>query len=332
MLLLSVIIPVFNGQETIVKTLSTIIHNFLILGIKNRVEFIIVNDGSEDKTESVVNDFIYENIMWSIKYISQKNQGLSVSRNVGLNQAKGEYIWFFDADDILLNDRLVDIFDLLKYREIEVVSFKNRSIIAGILTDDIGCDFPVVRDKIITGIEAFEQGYTPSSVCCLIIKKSLFYDHSIFFYPGITHEDVELTARLMVIVKRIIFIDAKAYGYIYRTDSTSKSKNKNSYIKYTKDNITIADSLQDFSLGLNKREQKQISNIINNIVWNYIYNLFLSKKHIDEEMLKQFLNTLFISKVYPLKGSMQTRFQRLTKNFFNNKFLLKHTLKIIYRF
>lgn len=331
-MILSVIIPVFNGQETIIQTLNTIIHNFLILGIKNSVEFIIVNDGSEDETEKVVNNFIHENPIWSIKYISQENQGLSVSRNVGLNQATGEYIWFFDADDILLSDRLVDIFDHLKSREVEVISFKNRSIIAGVFTDDIGCDFPVVRDKIITGTQAFEQGYAPSSVCCLIIKKSLFYDNNIFFCPGITHEDVEFTARLMTIVKKIIFVDAKVYGYIYREDSTSRTKNKDDYIKYSQDNIVIANSLQEFLLGLNKRNQKQISNIINNIVWNYIYNLFISKEHIDEDMLDRFLDTLFTSKVYPLKGSMQTGFQKLTKNIFNNKFLLKHTLKIIYRF
>lgn len=331
MLILSVVIPVFNGQETIVETLNTIIHNFLILGIKNSVEFIIVNDGSEDETERVVDNFIYKNTVWNIEYYSQENQGLSVSRNVGLNKANGEYIWFFDADDILINDRLVDIIDRLKSREVEVIAFKNRSIVAGVLTDEIGCDFPVVKNTIITGTQAFEQGYAPSSVCCLIIKKSLFYDNNIFFCPGITHEDVELTARLMIIVKKIIFVDAKVYGYIYREGSISRNKNKDEYIKYTQDNIVIANSLQDLLLGLSNRDKKQISNIINNIVWNYIYNLFMSKEYIDEDMLNKFLDTLFDSKVYPLKGSMQTRFQNITKTVFNNKFLLNHTLKLIYR-
>ena len=326
MLVLSLIIPVYNSQDTIVDTLNSIVDNLSKYFNENLVEIIIVNDGSKDNTEELVKDFIRNNSFFSFKYLYQENQGISVARNFGLNSSNGEYIWFFDGDDILIDDGLLNISKYIMAREIEVISFRNRAVIDGIITDNFGCDFSVVRNCTLSGIEALEQGYPPSSVCCLIVKRKIFYDNNIFFYPGVTHQDVELTARLMTVVSKVVFIEAIPYGYVYMKNSISKSKNKNKFMKYCTDNIVVAKSLHDFSLSIEKVESKLINNVVNNIVWNYIINLYLSKSDIDKKMLKTLLDTLFYSDVYPIKGPMQTKFQRLTKIFFNRKIFLKSTL------
>src|SRR5690606_22062158 len=118
----------------------------------------------------------------------------------------------------------------------------------------------------LSGVAAFENGYNPSSVCCLIIKKDLFYKFNIKFYPGITHQDVELTAKLIINVNSVIFLDSAPYGYIYNPESVSKSKNKLKYIKYQLDNLIVAKSLRDYSNSLDVEKKFQILKIVNNIV------------------------------------------------------------------
>lgn len=332
MFVLSLIVPVYNSQDTIIGTLISIVDKLPKYIDQNLIEIIVVNDGSKDDTEELVKSFIKNNSFFSFKYLYQENQGLSVARNSGLDSAIGEYIWFFDGDDILIDDGLPTIFKHIVKREIDIVSFRNRTIVDGKPTDAFGCDFPVVRDLPLSGIEALEQGYLPSSACCLIVKREVFYHNNIFFYAGITHQDVELTARLMISASKVVFIEAIPYGYVYMENSISKSKNKNKLMKYCIDNIIVAKSLHDFSSSIGKLESKLIGNVVNNIVWNYILNLYLSKCDIDKSMLKILLNTLFNSDVYPIKGPMQTNFQKLTKIFFNRRFFLKATLHIFYKF
>ena len=68
------------------------------------------------------------------------------------------------------------------------------------------------RDK---SIEVILFGYNPSSICALITKKYLFIDNNIFFVKGITHQDVELTYRLMPCATNVVFSDITPYLYIY---------------------------------------------------------------------------------------------------------------------
>ena len=93
--LISIIIPVYNSQKTIIKSLESITNQ---LGSYN-FEIIIINDGSTDASEDLINNFISENESLLIKYYYKKNGGVSSSRNIGLKNAQGEFIAFLDSDD-----------------------------------------------------------------------------------------------------------------------------------------------------------------------------------------------------------------------------------------
>jgi glycosyltransferase involved in cell wall biosynthesis len=95
--LISVIIPVYNGEKTIGET----IHSVLNQTYKN-LELIVINDGSLDLTLNITS-----NIKDSrLKVFSYKNSGKSISRNRGIERASGEFISFLDADDIWTPDKL----------------------------------------------------------------------------------------------------------------------------------------------------------------------------------------------------------------------------------
>lgn len=106
---ISIIIPAFNCQNTIEKTIKSVLNQ----SYKN-LEIIIINDGSTDNTLDILIEL--EKIDKRIIVINQDNKGVSATRNKGIEVATGEYIAFVDADDILdKNMYLIMINKILKY-------------------------------------------------------------------------------------------------------------------------------------------------------------------------------------------------------------------------
>lgn len=88
----SVIIPIYNSEETIERCLNSVINQTY----KN-IEIILINDGSTDNSEQIIKKFVDDRIIYK-KY---KNHGVSVSRNNGISISTGDYIIFVDSDDYL---------------------------------------------------------------------------------------------------------------------------------------------------------------------------------------------------------------------------------------
>lgn len=102
--IVSVIIPVYNSENTIKETIESVINQTY-----SNLEIIVVNDGSTDKSENeifAINDS-------RIIYKFQENQGSPIAKNLGLSIAKGKYIQFLDADDILSVDKIENQVELL---------------------------------------------------------------------------------------------------------------------------------------------------------------------------------------------------------------------------
>lgn len=93
----SVIIPVFNGELFLDRCLSSVINQPY-----NNIEVIIINDGSTDGTQNICESYAQNDSRVII--INKKNEGVSAARNVGLDAATGDYIYFVDADDYVLED------------------------------------------------------------------------------------------------------------------------------------------------------------------------------------------------------------------------------------
>jgi len=103
--LVSIVIPAYNAENFIEETIQSIYRQTY-----PDWEMIIVNDGSKDNTLDIINSILDERI----KIINQQNAGVAVARNRGLSEAKGEYVVFFDADDVMSDDFLTARVNALK--------------------------------------------------------------------------------------------------------------------------------------------------------------------------------------------------------------------------
>lgn len=123
--MVSVVIPVFNGERYIAEAINSIIQQTY-----NKIEIIVVDDGSKDNTAEIVKAFN------QVRYIYQENQGVSAGRNIGMSVAGGDYLAFLDADDLYIPEKVEKQVDILKNNpDVDVVyndgieADKNKRII-----------------------------------------------------------------------------------------------------------------------------------------------------------------------------------------------------------
>ena len=93
--LVSVIIPVFNGEKTICKCLEGVLNSDY-----KPFEVIVVDDGSIDTTLEIVKDFI------QVKLITQENSGSATAKNLGAKSAAGHYLYFLDSDVVVFKNTI----------------------------------------------------------------------------------------------------------------------------------------------------------------------------------------------------------------------------------
>ena len=103
--LISIILPVFNGEAYVGDAIKSVISQ-----THARWELLVVNDGSTDRTKDVVHAFSDVRI----RYFEHQNKGVSASRNVGLENMRGDFFCFLDADDLLPSNSLKARFDIFR--------------------------------------------------------------------------------------------------------------------------------------------------------------------------------------------------------------------------
>lgn len=118
-LLFSIIIPTYNRAAFVNKT----INSFLKQKYKY-FEIIIIDDGSTDETKKLVNRFNDDRI----KYYFQENSERGKARNYGFSKSKGDYINFFDSDDLAYENHLLSAFEILKYKKLDIFHLGHHKI------------------------------------------------------------------------------------------------------------------------------------------------------------------------------------------------------------
>lgn len=116
--LVSIIIPTHNRADIISETISSIFAQSY-----SKIELIIVDDHSTDSTEDVVKYKLNDNPLYSFRYLKSEKNGGCAARNIGLSASSGEYIQFFDDDDIMMPNHIMDKVAILqRYSQYDFVT------------------------------------------------------------------------------------------------------------------------------------------------------------------------------------------------------------------
>lgn len=94
--MISVIMPLYNNEKYVIEAIQSVINQTY-----KDWELIIINDASTDNSKEIVQRFLHKQLDSRIKFIDlENNNGVSFTRNLGIKEAKGEYISFLDSDDL----------------------------------------------------------------------------------------------------------------------------------------------------------------------------------------------------------------------------------------
>ncbi len=229
----SVIIPVYNTEQYVAKTIESILNQTLY-----DIEIILINDGSKDNSLSILEH--YSVIDDRVRLINQDNKGLSVSRNIGIEASKGEYIFFMDSDDLLDKNTLEQCYKKSHDNNLEFVFFDADAF----SDDDIDLSkmysynrSGLFEDSVFNGKHLLEyqinNNLFRSSVCLMFFLRDFIINHNIRFIPNILHEDEPFTFKCYYYAQRVGRIDNTFFKRRYRYNSIMTTafnlKNLNSY-------------------------------------------------------------------------------------------------------
>lgn len=203
--------------------------------IVDGVEVVVVNDGSRDNTLEAIDEVLeqYAHLRDQVNVITIENSGAGMARQVGLEQAQGEYVFFCDSDDRISSDFVQPIL-----REIE--NTPDMIYFSSVVSD---VDGNYIRDKIKVpknislsdNSEAFNKllsdfGYT-SAVWSFVFNRNLANSSGASFINRPVHEDHMFTLTLLSNAKHITFLSDVMYYYVEELGSLTRSEKKITYLE-----------------------------------------------------------------------------------------------------
>ncbi|QZY89613.1 glycosyltransferase family 2 protein [Pantoea dispersa] len=228
--LFSIIIPVYNAQNTIRRTLQSVLNQTF-----SSYEIIVVNDGSRDNSARILQEFAHYP---QVTVLNQINAGVSAARNSGLQQACGEYVLFLDADD-WVDDNFLMSFKL----NLNAWPAESVDLMVGNLNDN--------RIGKVSQAGFFSQQDIPYVLGELEMSDNIGYLHNkcyrrqiiddlhLRFMEGVSmSEDLLFNLKFFSCVSNFLITPGAAYHYEDVAGSLSKRKVQYSELKVRKQSLT----------------------------------------------------------------------------------------------
>jgi glycosyltransferase involved in cell wall biosynthesis len=270
----SIIVPVYNAQKTLDKCLGSILNQSF-----NNFEIILINDGSTDNSKVICDK--YAEADHRIKVIHKKNQGVSHTRNIGLDNTTGKYIQFVDSDDWLEEKTLERLIDFMDGNTDIVMCGYKRVLMEGNtykLEKDIYTKDTIdvkVRDFLRDYYYYFEMGLM-YALWNKLFKREIIQNNNIRFNENLSlGEDLLFNIEYMLNCEKITNTCETLYNYVIFDNDKSLSTRFNpkrleaQVMMYT----NIIDMLNKFGQFKDENEEyfrKGFSKAIIGSVKNYL--------------------------------------------------------------
>ena len=231
---ISIIIPVYGVERYIEQCINSVLSQTY-----QNFECIIVDDCGSDRSIEIAKDLIAKN-QGIAKYTiitRVNNGGLSAARNTGLREAKGDYVYFLDSDDMLFPESISTLVHFAEiHPKVDIIQggievqngnnyFKTAQMDFPEFSDDLG----FVRASLINGL--------PPTAWNKLIRKSFLDDNDISFREGIIHEDEFFRWDLHRYAKTMCF--TKEVTYWYRTDNQNSIMKSSNQLRSLRSSIML---------------------------------------------------------------------------------------------
>ncbi len=211
--LLSVVIPMYNCAPVIVRCLDSIDYP--------NCEIIVVNDGSIDNGAEVVEQYAATHT--HVRLINKPNGGVSSARNLGIEEAKGKYISFIDADDYIVSGGLKRIVEIAEEYKADVVKFKNKSVSDTSEQDTSSvANLPMVVEQMTGEGVLKRHDISDYIVWDGIYRRSVIIENTIRFMTDLClREDDTFMGMLYCHADIVIATDLPLYRYVSASNYSS---------------------------------------------------------------------------------------------------------------
>lgn len=273
--LISVVVPIYNIEKYVSKCLDSLKWQTL-----KQIEIIMIDDGSNDSSGKIAEKYVKDEFPL-FRYIHTENRGLSAARNLGIEEAKADWLMFVDGDDWVESGFCEKPYkvavdkktDLLIFRSISewnrVIKKKwmnNKSYPSGLIDEFTAHEFG-------SGV-AWNKLY----------RKTLF--ENIRFPEGRIYEDLATTHKVVHVAKRIVMINDYLYHHVVRKDSISHTNS----VLNAKDGIISAKERYDCLLSYGYPKEKIYSSLC-----SFAIKFLYSKPDCNDELYifaKNILNSV----------------------------------------
>lgn len=206
---ISIIIPVYNVEKYLAKCLESLVKQDL-----KKCEIILVNDGSSDNSQIIIDNYKKRYPKYIKNYIKE-NGGQGSARNLGISKSCGEYICFIDSDDYVEPNFIEEIYNYVLEDKYDIIVFdmykeyenqKNKEYLKGITNyaNDM-------KKNYILSL---------SGPCNKIMKRKLWVDNHLEFLENTIYEDLAIIPTIAKYTNKIKYLEKPLYNYLIHNGST----------------------------------------------------------------------------------------------------------------
>ncbi len=226
--LVTIVVPVYNVEKYLNRCVESIVNQTY-----ENLEIILVDDGSPDNCPQICDEWAEKDNR--IKVVHKVNAGAGMARNTGLDNATGEYIFFFDSDDRISTQTVEKCINNAKEHNSDVVIFgrydffeNGKQTGKSISTNKTCFKHNEIREELIPAMLTYKYGISTSN-CSKMYKADLFKKLNKRFVSEreLYSEDVYFTVDLFSDIDTVSILNENLYYYYFRENSLSRAYNPN---------------------------------------------------------------------------------------------------------
>jgi glycosyltransferase involved in cell wall biosynthesis len=269
---LSIIIPLYNKEKYIGRCLKSLLAQDLSI---DSYEVIIIDDGSTDSSFSIAQGFVDQHS--NIHLHKQKNAGPGAARNKGLDLAKGDYVYFLDADDYIATNVLNRLIELSENNKLEILGFNTNYVKDDSFVYSSTLNIQDLSVTVMDGMTYIAKDVFRNEAWWYIIKRSFLKDSGIVFTEGRFIEDTIFTANLFLKVNRISKVNFDVHRFVKVENSATTNTNPNHTLKLINDLVYGIEMFDTLIKGLDSSNDNynEVVNVYKSRQHSFVFSLFI---------------------------------------------------------